>query len=341
MATYRDAGVDRDAAEALVDRLGPIVTKTWHEGVVSGFGGFAAGIEIPRDFTDPVLMLSTDGVGTKAALARDAGKIDGLGWDLVAMCVDDLAATGATPIAMTDYVAVGRIDVAREARIVASIAAACSEANVALLGGETAEHPGVMRPGEFDIAGTALGVVERGREIDGTAIVPGDVVIGIDSPNLRSNGFSLVRATLVAELGLDGEVPGTGRSVADVALEPSVIYCPLVTRLVAGVEVHGLAHITGGGLPANLSRILPPECDARVDAGSWERPAVFAAVADLGGVARDEMFRTFNMGIGFVVVTPSSNAEDVLGIVAGGERRAWVIGEVVAGAGTVRIAPDG
>ncbi len=337
MATYHDAGVDRDAADTLVDRIRPIVTKTWHEGVVSGFGGFATGIEIPAGYDDPVLMLTTDGVGTKAALARDAGRIDGLGWDLVAMCVDDLAAAGAMPIAMTDYLAVGRIEPAREERLVSSIATACSAAGIALLGGETAEHPGVMGIGDFDLAGAALGVVERGREIDGTAIVPGDVIVGIASPNLRSNGFSLVRATLVTALGLDGEVPGTGRSVAEVLLEPSVIYSPLVTCLIEAETVHGLAHITGGGLPTNLGRILPAGSEARLDARSWERPAVFDAVAAAGGVETDEMFRTFNMGIGFAVVTPASDAAAVVSSAEATAHRAWVIGEVAAGDGTVHI----
>ncbi len=337
MATYRDAGVNRDAADALVDRIRPVVTKTWHEGVVGGFGGFAAGIEIPAGYDDPVLMLTTDGVGTKAALARDAGRLDGLGWDLVAMCVDDLAATGATPIAMTDYLAVGTIDPVREERLVSSIATACAAAGVALLGGETAEHPGVMGAGDFDLAGAALGVVERGREIDGTAIVPGDVVVGVASPNLRSNGFSLVRATLVAALGLDGEVPGTGHSVAEVVAEPSVIYSPFVTGLVVSATVHGLAHITGGGLPTNLGRILPAGCEAHLDATSWECPAVFDAVAATGGVETEEMFRTFNMGIGFVVVTPLSDAATVLRAAGAAAHRAWIIGEVVAGDGAVHI----
>ena len=196
MATYRDAGVDLDAADAVLDRIKPAVTRTWHDGVMGGFGGFAAGIRIPAGYRNPVLMMSTDGVGTKAELARQAGRFDGLGWDLVAMCIDDLVAAGARPIAMTDYMAVGRIDVDMVSAIVASVAAACEEAGVALLGGETAEHPGVMEMDAFDLAGAALGVVEADAVIDGSAIRPGDAVIGLESPNLRSNGFSFVRMLL-------------------------------------------------------------------------------------------------------------------------------------------------
>ncbi|MGD2051400.1 MAG: phosphoribosylformylglycinamidine cyclo-ligase [Acidimicrobiia bacterium] len=338
MAGYRDAGVDLDAADAAVRRIGPAVTATWHGDVVGGFGGFAAGIRIPGGYRSPVLMMSTDGVGTKAELARRTDRLDGLGWDLVAMCVDDLAAAGARPIAMTDYLAVGHLDVDRVGRLVASIAAACGEAGVALLGGETAEHPGVMEPDAFDLAGAALGVVEEGAEVDGAAVVPGDVVVGIDSPNLRSNGFSLLRATVLRRLAVDDEYPGTGRPVGEVLLEPSVLYTPVVQDLLAAGEVHGLVHVTGGGLPGNLPRVLPEGTAVTVDTSSWNPAPVFAALGDLTGAPRPELFRTFNMGIGFVVIVPASAVDAAAETVARHGREASVIGEVTAGDGGVTLA---
>ncbi len=337
MSSYREAGVDLDAADAAVRRIGPAVTATWNRDVVGGFGGFAAGIRIPAGYRSPVLMMSTDGVGTKAELARRTDRLDGLGWDLVAMCIDDLAAAGARPIAMTDYLAVGRLDVDRVGRLVASVAAACREAGVALLGGETAEHPGVMEPDAFDVAGAALGVVEEGEEIDGAAVVPGDVVVGIDSPNLRSNGFSLLRATLLQRIALDDEYPGTGRTVAEVLLEPSVVYSPAVLDLLAAVEVHALAHVTGGGLPGNLPRVLPAGTAVTVDTASWTAAPVFAALPELTGAPLPELYRTFNMGIGFVAIVPEATAGAAVEVMGRHGRQASVIGRVTAGDGGVTL----
>lgn len=337
MATYRDAGVDLDAADAVVASIADDVTATWGGNVVGGFGGFAAGLRLPPGYRNPVLMMSTDGVGTKAEVARQADRLDGLGWDLVAMCIDDLVAAGATPIAMTDYLAVGRIDVDRVERIVRSVAAACSEAGVALLGGETAEHPGVMADDAFDLAGAALGVVDAGEEIDGCAIEPGDVVVGIASPNLRANGFSLVRKVVLGQLDLADAMPGCGGSVAEVVLEPSVLYTPAVLALLDEVPVHGMAHITGGGLPGNLARILPVSCDCRIDTTAWIPPAVFTAIQQLGNVPGGEMFRTFNMGIGFVVVVPPAVAEHAIEVLSRGRTRSEIIGTIVDGSGEVRL----
>jgi phosphoribosylformylglycinamidine cyclo-ligase len=338
MTSYRAAGVDLEAADAVVDTIGPAVTATWHSGVVGGFGGFAAGITIPPGYTNPVLMMSTDGVGTKAELARRSGLVAGLGWDLVAMCIDDLAAAGARPIAMTDYLAVGHIDVERVDAIVASIAAACASADVALLGGETAEHPGVMAPDAFDLAGTALGVVERGEEISGAEITEGDVIIGLESPNLRANGFSLVRAAIAANVDLDDELPGTGRRAADVLLEPSVLYAPAISALISTVPVRGLAHVTGGGLPGNVARVLPPECDAFIDTSTWSPAPVFDAVRELTGAADAELFRTFNMGIGFVVVVAAEDAGAAVTTLGSAGRAAGPIGSIGPGTGSVRLA---
>jgi phosphoribosylformylglycinamidine cyclo-ligase len=333
--TYREAGVDLDAADAVVDHIKGAVTATWHDGVIGGFGGFAAGIELPAGYRRPVLMMSTDGVGTKAELARQMGRIGGLGWDLVAMCIDDLAAAGATPIAMTDYMAVGRVDIETIGTIVESIAAACAEAGVALLGGETAEHPGVMEATAFDLAGAALGVVEAGRQIDGSRVQAGDVVIGLESPNLRSNGFSLVRMLLERDrtsfesAGID--------DIAATLLEPSVLYTPAILGLLDAVPVHGLAHITGGGLPGNISRILPVGCDAEIDTSVWTAAPVFDVLTEVSGAGPGEMFRTFNMGIGFTAVVPAPEANAAVAALAAADRPAAVIGEIVPGTGVVRL----
>ncbi len=335
MTSYRDAGVDLDAADAVVERIKPAVTRNWHDGVVGGFGGFAAGITIPPGYEQPVLMMSTDGVGTKAELARHAQRYDGLGWDLVAMCIDDLVAAGARPIAMTDYMAIGQIDVDVVSAIVTSIAGACEEAGVALLGGETAEHPGVMDAGAFDIAGAALGVVERGREIDGSAIRPGDAIIGLVSPNLRSNGFSLVRKLLERDAAAF-EAAGIGDVMATL-LEPSVLYTPAALRLLNAVDVHGLAHVTGGGLPGNVPRVLPTDCDAVIETTTWRPPVVFEALTAVSGLDRDEMFRTFNMGIGFIAVVDPASLDQAIDALAAAGRPALRIGEVVDGAGALRL----
>ncbi len=337
MATYREAGVDLDAADAVVARIGSAVTRTWSDDVIGGFGGFAAGLRLPAGYTNPVLMMSTDGVGTKAELARRTDRLDGLGWDLVAMCIDDLVATGARPIAMTDYLAVGSIDVDRVSRLVRSVAEACAAAGVALLGGETAEHPGVMEINAFDLAGAALGVVEEGAQIVGDGIVPGQVVIGIDSPNLRSNGFSLVRSVVLGALALDDPFPGSDATVAEVLLQPSVLYTPVVLDLIEAVPVSGMAHITGGGLPGNIPRVLPAGCDAEIDTATWTPPEVFVTVARLGSVPVDEMFRTFNMGIGFVAVVEPDDAARAVAVIEAAGRAATVIGEIVPGTGVVRL----
>lgn len=338
MATYREAGVDLDAAEALVDRIKPAVTATWGDGVRGGFGGFAAGITLPAGYTRPVLMMSTDGVGTKAELARQTGVLDGLGYDLVAMCVDDLVAAGARPLAFTDYIATGRLDVDRVARLVESIAQACTDAGVALVGGETAEHPGVMDVDGFDLAGAALGVVEEGEDVTGDAIRPGDTVVGVRSPNLRSNGFSLVRRIIDrAGLDLDRELHGTGRRAAEVLLEPSVIYTPAMLEVIATSDVHGLAHVTGGGIAGNLQRVLPSGVDAVVDRTRWDPPPIFQALVELGHVDPDESFRAFNMGIGFVVVIDPDGVDAVVSTLEHHGHDARSIGEIVPGAGHVEL----
>ncbi len=318
--TYREAGVDIEAADRLVQAIAADVTATWTDRVGGRFGGFAAGVEIPEGFDHPMMMLSTDGVGTKLDLARRAGDWATVGQDLVAMCVDDLAAVGAAPIGFVDYLAVGVLTPERDKAIVASVANACTVAGCPLLGGETAEHPGVMADDAVDLAGTALGVVEKGKALGAHHVREGDQLIGLLSPNLRSNGFSLVRKVFGDDI--DAHLHHL--------LEPSIIYSPAVMRAIAAGGVHAAAHITGGGLAANLGRALPGDLGAVVDTGSWARPDVFHLVMSRG-VGEEEMFRTFNMGIGFCLVVDPSHVDDVMA--ATHEHGPTVIGMVDKGEG--------
>lgn len=320
MPDYRQAGVDLGGAERHVRAISSPVTATWTDDVVGDFGGFAAGVTIPPGYVEPVLMMSTDGVGTKLELARRSRRWDGVGFDLVAMCADDLAAVGARPIGFVDYLAVGSLDPHRDRAIVESVAAACRVAGCPLLGGETAEHPGVMGPDAVDLAGAVMGVLDRGSELGPHRVGEGDIVVGLISPNIRSNGFSLVRAVFGEEV--DEHI--------DLLLEPSVIYAPVVLAAVDNGGVHAAAHITGGGLPGNLGRALPPGLGARVDPTTWERPPVFDLVA-ARGVPEPEMWTTFNMGIGFCLIIDPSEERHVLDGLS--EHSARVIGAVVAGDG--------
>jgi phosphoribosylformylglycinamidine cyclo-ligase len=301
VTSYRDAGVDLDGAEQHTESIARLVTSTWTEAIVGGFGGFATGIRFPSALDDPVLMMSTDGVGTKLEIARRTGIWDGVGDDLVAMCVDDLAAAGAMPIGFVDYMAVGSLQPERDRSIVASVAAACTTAGCPLLGGETAEHPGVTDLDAVDLAGAAVGVVEATRILRPDRVEAGDVVIGLESPNLRSNGFSLVRAVLGDEVV----------EHAHALLEASVIYSPVVVSLTEIEGVHSAAHITGGGLVGNLARALPAGLGATIDLAAWERPEVFELIAS-HGVSEDEMRRTFNLGIGFCLVVTAEAEDEVL-----------------------------
>ncbi|MCL1595205.1 MAG: phosphoribosylformylglycinamidine cyclo-ligase [Actinomycetia bacterium] len=338
MTSYESAGVNLDAADELVDRIGWRVTSTWTEDVVGGFGGFAAGLQIPAGFEHPVLMMSTDGVGTKGEIARQAGLLEGLGYDVVAMVADDLAAAGAQPIALTNYVAVGFLDLDRVETIVESIADACADADISLLGGETAEHPGVMAADQFDISATALGIVELGDEIDSDLVSPGDVIVGVKSPNLRSNGFSLVRAIAAKHLPLDEPFPDTDIPTAHVLLEPSIVYSPAVTNLLARVRPHALSHITGGGLPGKVVRVLPEGTRAVLERSRWEVPHVFNVLQKLGKVPPGDMFRTFNMGIGFVAIVAEDDVDATLQAFETTDMDSAVIGRITEGDTGVEIA---
>jgi phosphoribosylformylglycinamidine cyclo-ligase len=333
--------VDVAGGDGVVEEIASDVTSTWGPDVIGGFGGFAAGLAVPEGYRRPVLMMTTDGVGTKCEVARLAERYDGIGRDLVAMLIDDLTAVGARPLAVTDYLVVGRLDPVRERTIIRSVAAACREVGCALLGGETAQHPGVVEPERFDLGGAAMGIVEAGREVTGEAVVPGDVLVGLASPNLRSNGFSLIRSVVLGVLSLDETFPGTTHTTGEVLLRPSVLYAPAVLAVLGEHRIHGMAHVTGGGIAGNLARVMPEGCRARVDLDSWQPPGVFATIADVGGIGRDEMLATFNMGVGFVLVVDRAEAEDVVASLGASGHHAWRMGRVEAGATGVDLVPAG
>jgi phosphoribosylformylglycinamidine cyclo-ligase len=333
-ATYAGAGVDIAAGDAAVDRL---------RGMVQGIGGF--GGQFPLDlgrFPRPVLVASTDGVGTKMALARDTGRYDTVGIDLVAMCVDDLVCVGAEPLFMLDYIATGKVDPDQVATVVAGVHEGCRQAGCALIGGETAEHAGVMPSDELDLAGFAVGVVEQGTQLGPERVRPGDAIVGLPSPGLRSNGYTLARHVLLERAGLELGDPawaGADHSVADELLRPSVIYTPAVLALRAalGDALHACAHITGGGIVGNLPRVLPAGLGAALDRSTWHEPQVFAEIQRLGSVAKDEMDRVFNRGVGMALVLDAGRTADAVRALEGAGQAATVIGEVESGAPGVRF----
>ncbi|NGP51901.1 phosphoribosylformylglycinamidine cyclo-ligase [Thioalkalivibrio sp. XN8] len=328
--TYKDAGVDIDAGNALVERIKPAVRATMRPGVLSGIGGFGGLFEIPAGYRRPVLVAGTDGVGTKLKLAIDTGRHDGVGIDLVAMCANDVVVQGAEPLFFLDYYATGRLDVDVAAAVIAGIAEGCRQAGAALLGGETAELPGFYQGGEYDLAGFCVGIVEHDRIIDGTRVAPGDAIIGLASSGLHSNGYSLARKVLERSgAGPDTELEG--RPLFDQLLAPTRIYVKPLLALLAEVEVRALAHITGGGLPENLPRVLPDETAAVIDAASWRRPAVFDWLQAEGGIADAEMYRTFNCGLGMAVVVPAAQADRAVELLAAEGEQAWVAGRIERG----------
>ncbi|PWG61075.1 phosphoribosylformylglycinamidine cyclo-ligase [Sediminicurvatus halobius] len=339
--TYRDAGVDIDAGAALVDRIKGAVASTRRPGVLGGLGGFGGLFELPLDrYRQPVLVSGTDGVGTKLRLALETGQHDGIGIDLVAMCVNDVVVAGAEPLFFLDYYATGHLDVDVAERVIRGIAAGCREAGAGLIGGETAEMPGMYGPGDYDLAGFCVGIVERDAILDGSAVRPGDRLIAAASSGIHANGFSLVRRVLEREPGAL-ERTLEGRPLAEWLLAPTRIYVRPALRLIAECEVHALCHITGGGLPENLPRVLPPGVAAHIDAGSWERPAVFRWLQEAGGIADGEMWRTFNCGVGMVFVVPEAEEQRALASLRDAGERAWSLGRIEPrpeGAPAVRFA---
>jgi phosphoribosylformylglycinamidine cyclo-ligase len=306
--TYEDAGVDIEAGERLVDRIGPLAARTRIPEVLGAVGGFAGLCRVPAGLERPVLVSGTDGVGTKLRVAFLADRHDTVGVDLVAMCVNDVITTGARPLFFLDYFATGRLDVDTAAAVVAGIAKGCEIAGCALLGGETAEMPGSYPDGEYDLAGFAVGVVEEAKILDGSAVTDGDVLLGLPSSGLHSNGFSLARKVLFERAGrsVDDEVEG-GR-LGEVLLTPTRIYAKAVAAALEAGEVHALCHVTGGGLPGNLPRVLPDGLGAAVDPARVPRPAIFDLIAREGGVEEAEMRRTFNLGVGLVLAVPEAGA---------------------------------
>ncbi len=339
--TYAGAGVSIDAGEEAVERIKGKVRSTFRPEVIGDIGGFGGlfALDLAR-YRRPVLVSSTDGVGTKALVAQATGRFTTIGIDLVAMCVDDLVCQGAEPLFFLDYIAVGRLDPDHIEQLVEGVAEGCRQAGCALIGGEMAEHPGAMEAGEFDLVGFAVGVAERDEIITGSTIEVGDVLIGLPSPNLRSNGYSLARRVLLERAGrpLDGPAyDGAKHSLADELLAPSVIYAPTIAALARAVDVRGVAHITGGGIPGNLNRVLPKGTAAEVERRSWEQPRIFGEIQRLGQVAPEEMDRVFNLGLGMIVVVPPGDAFKALDLARSQGHRAVEVGRIVAGDGTVRL----
>jgi phosphoribosylformylglycinamidine cyclo-ligase len=329
--TYAAAGVDVAAGDRTVAMMRAAVEATHGPRVLGGLGGFAGLWSFDRDrWRDPVLASAADGVGTKVLVAQALDRHDTVGLDLVAMVVDDLVVVGAEPLFLLDYLAVGQLDPERVAAVVAGVAEGCRLARCALLGGETAEHPDALPPDGYDLAGFAVGVAERERLLGPDRVQPSDVLLGLASTGLHANGFSLARRALVrAGVGYEQVLPELGGPVGEALLVPTRIYAPdLVDLLAEGVEVHAMCHVTGGGLPGNLPRSLPPGLTARVDRASWEPPVVFRVVQALGRVADDEMARATNLGVGMVLVLPPTAADRAAAFLAGRGIDAWVMGEV-------------
>jgi phosphoribosylformylglycinamidine cyclo-ligase len=339
--SYEDAGVDIAAGEAAVERIKSKVRSTFRPEVIGDIGGFGGLFAFAQHrYTHPVLVSATDGVGTKALVAQAAGRFDTIGVDLVAMCVDDIVCQGAEPLFFLDYIAVGKLDPDHIEQLVEGVAHGCRQAGCALVGGEMAEHPGAMDPGEFDLVGFAVGVAERDHLITGQHIGPGDVLLGLPSPGLRSNGYSLARRVLLESAGRrlgDPAWQGAPHSLADELLLPSVIYAPAIASLLRVVDVRGVAHITGGGLAGNVARVLPDGVEAVIDRRTWEVPRIFGEIQRLGDVPDVEMQRVFNLGIGMVVVVPPEEAHRSLDVLRTEGHRALEIGRVAPGAGRVRI----
>lgn len=330
--TYRDAGVDIDAGDEFVDRIGPLAARTRIPEVISGVGGFAGLCSLPSGLVDPVLVSGTDGVGTKLKLAFLTDVHDTVGIDLVAMCVNDVVTVGARPLFFLDYFATGRLDVARAEAVVRGIARGCELAGCALLGGETAELPGFYAEGEYDLAGFSVGVVERAKMLDGKRARLGDVLIGVASSGLHSNGYSLARKALLEGpdgLPLDRAAKDFDRPLGEVLLEPTRIYAKAVAAACAEGGVHAIAHITGGGLPGNVPRVLPAGLGARLHLDAYERPAVFRLIEERGRVAENEMRRTFNLGVGLVIAVERERVDAVSRALTAAGERTFVFGEVV------------
>ena len=326
--SYRDAGVDIDAGDDLVDRIKPLAKKTMREGVLAGIGGFGALFEVPKRYKEPVLVSGTDGVGTKLRLAFEWNRHETIGQDLVAMSVNDILVQGAEPLFFLDYFACGKLSVDTAATVVGGIAKGCELSGCALIGGETAEMPGMYPPGEYDLAGFAVGAVEKSKIITGKTIVPGDVVLAIGSSGAHSNGYSLVRK-IIERAGAKPTDDLGGRPLGDVVMAPTEIYVKPLLKLISEIDVKGMAHITGGGLVDNVPRVLPENTQAVLHRDSWQMPELFRWLQMKGGVADAEMVRVFNCGIGMVVIVAPAQADTAIKSLVAQGLKAWTVGEVV------------
>lgn len=332
--TYADAGVDIDAGNALVERIKPAAAATRRPGTMAGLGGFGALFDLKAaGYSDPILVAATDGVGTKLRIAIETGNVDTIGIDLVAMCVNDLVCQGAEPLFFLDYFATGKLDVEAATRIITGIAGACAATGCALVGGETAEMPGMYHGGDFDLAGFAVGAMERGGDLP-AGVVAGDVLLGLASDGVHSNGYSFVRKVVeISGLGWDAPSPFGGGSLGEALLTPTRLYVKPALAAVRARGVHGLAHITGGGLTENLPRVLPEGLGAEIDLGSWALPGVFGWLARTAGMAEAELLKTFNCGIGMIAVVAAERAEALAALLRAAGETVVVLGEVVPGQG--------
>jgi phosphoribosylformylglycinamidine cyclo-ligase len=332
--TYADSGVDIAAGEKAVEMIKAHVRSTFRAGVVGDIGGFGGLFEVDwKRYDNPLLVSSTDGVGTKSEIARLADKRNTIGIDCVAMSVDDIAALGAEPLFFLDYISLGKLVPEEVDELVSGVAEGCRQAHCALVGGEMSEHPGLLTPGEFDLVGFAVGIVERSAILP-RDVQPGDRVIGLASPGLRCNGYSLARAALLDRAGRDLHGPaweGARHSLAEELLTPSVIYAPAMLKLASRVAVHAFAHVTGGGIRDNLARVLPEHCDAAIDRRRWEVPRIFGEIQAAGAISDEEMAHVCNLGLGMLSVVPPDAVDDALDLVRGEGHEAWAVGEIVDG----------
>jgi len=326
--TYQDAGVSIDQGNLLVERIKPIAARTRRPELLAGIGGFGALFELPlHKYQQPVLVSSTDGVGTKLKLAKSYGKHDTIGIDLVAMCVNDIVVCGAEPVFFLDYFATGKLDVVTATQVIEGIGKGCELAGAALVGGETAEMPGMYDDGDYDLAGFCVGIVEKSAIIDRSKVEVGDVLLGLASSGVHSNGYSLVRKILdVGNIALDTDFEG--KKLGEVLLEPTRIYVKSLLKLQQQVEIHALAHITGGGLLENIPRVLPEQVSAMIESTRWVRPPIFQWLQQQGNIAETEMYRTFNCGVGMVVCVAAANADKAVEILQNAGETVWKIGEI-------------
>lgn len=335
--SYKDAGVDIDAGNALVDRIKGVVKKTRRPEVMGGLGGFGALCALPQKYREPVLVSGTDGVGTKLRLAMDLKRHDTIGIDLVAMCVNDLVVQGAEPLFFLDYYATGKLDVDTAASVISGIAEGCLQSGCALVGGETAEMPGMYHGEDYDVAGFCVGVVEKSEIIDGSKVADGDVLVALASSGPHSNGYSLVRK-IIEVSGVDPQTTDlNGTPLADHLLAPTRIYVKSVLDLIANVDVHAIAHLTGGGFWENIPRVLPDNTQAVIDESSWQWPEVFNWLQTAGNVSSHEMYRTFNCGVGMVIALPADVADSAIALLSKKGENAWKIGYIKASDSEQRV----